>query len=47
MIKIWLWLKKDEAEENKKLKETERVINKTIIVIHSCLHSIISITSFT
>ena len=47
MIKIWSWLKKVEVEENEKLKETERTINKTTIVIHSCLHFIISITSFT
>ncbi len=46
MIKIQSWLKKDEVEENEKLRETERVINKTIIVIHSCLCFIISITSF-
>ena len=47
MIKIQSWLKKDEVEENEKLKEIERVINKTTIVIHSCLCFIISITSFT
>ncbi len=28
MIKIWLWLKKDEVEENEKLRRIERVINK-------------------
>ncbi len=47
MIKIWSWLKKDEVEENEKLKETERAINKSTIIIHSCLHSIVSTTSFT
>ncbi len=47
MIKIQSWLKKNEVEENEKLKETERVINKTTIVIHSCLCFIISITLFT
>ncbi len=47
MIKIWSWLKKNEVEENEKLRKTERMINKTTIVIHSCLHFIISITSFT
>ncbi len=47
MTKIWLWLKKDEVEENKKLRRIERVINKSTIIIHSCLHSIISTTSFT
>ncbi len=47
MIKIQSWLKRDEVEKNEKLKETERAINKTTIVIHSCLHFIISITSFT
>jgi len=29
------------------LKETERVINKSTIIIHFCLHSIVSTTSFT
>ncbi len=47
MIKIWSWLKKDEVEENEKLRETERAINKSTIIIHSCLHFIISTTSFT
>ncbi len=28
MIKIWSWLEKDEVEENEKLRETERAINK-------------------
>ncbi len=28
MIKIWLWLKKDEVEENEKLRKTEKAINK-------------------
>ncbi len=28
MIKIQSWLKKDEVEENEKLRETERAINK-------------------
>ena len=28
MIKIWSWLEKDEVEENKKLRKTERAINK-------------------
>ncbi len=28
MIKMWLWLKKDEVEENEKLRKTERAINK-------------------
>ncbi len=28
MIKIWSWLKKDEVEENEKLREIERAINK-------------------
>ena len=28
MIKIWLWLKKNEVEENEKLRRIERVINK-------------------
>ncbi len=45
MIKIWLWLKKDEVEENEKLRETERAINKSTIIIHSCLRSIVSTTS--
>ncbi len=40
-------IEKDEVEENEKLRETERTINKTTIFIHSCLHSIILITSFT
>jgi len=47
MIKIQSWLKKDEVEENEKLRKTERAINKSTIIIHSCLHSIISTTSFT
>ncbi len=47
MIKIWSWLKKDEVKENEKLKETERTINKPAIIIHFCLHFIISTTSFT
>jgi len=47
MIKIQLWLIKDEVEENKKLRKTERVINKSTIVIHSCLHFIILTISFT
>ena len=47
MIKIWLKLKKDEVKENEKLRETEKTINKTTIVIHFCLCFIISITSFT
>ncbi len=47
MIKIWSWLKKDEVKENEKLKETERTINKSTIIIHFCLHFIISTTSFT
>ncbi len=47
MIKIWLWLKKDEVEENEKLRKTEKAINKLTIIIHFCLHSIISTTSFT
>ncbi len=46
MIKIWSWLKKDEVEENEKLRKIERMINKSTIIIHSCLHSIISTTSF-
>ena len=29
------------------MRETERTINKSTIIIHSCLHSIISTTSFT
>jgi len=40
-------LKKDEVEENEKLKETEKAINKSIIIIHFCLHFIILTTSFT
>ena len=28
MIKIQLWLKKDEVKENEKLRKTERAINK-------------------
>jgi len=40
-------LKKNEVEENEKLRKTERAINKSIIIIHSCLHFIISTTSFT
>jgi len=47
MIKIWSWLKKDEVEENEKLRETERAINKSTIIIHSCLHFIVSTTSST
>ena len=47
MIKIWSWLKKDEVEENKKLRRTERVINKSTIIIHSCLCFIVLTTSFT
>ncbi len=47
MIKIQSWLKKVEVEENKKLRETERTINKSTIIIHSCLHFIILTTSFT
>ncbi len=47
MIKIWSWLKKDEVEENEKLRETERTINKSTIIIHSCLRFIVSTTSFT
>ncbi len=47
MIKIWSWLKKDKVEENEKLRRTERTINKSTIIIHSCLHFIISTTSFT
>jgi len=40
-------LKKDEVEENEKLRKTERAINKSTIIIHSCLHFIVSTTSFT
>jgi len=47
MIKIWSWLKKDEVEENEKLRRTERAINKSTIIIHSCLCFIISTISFT
>ncbi len=47
MIKIWSWLKKNEVEENEKLKETERAINKSTIIIHFCLCFIVSTTSFT
>ncbi len=47
MIKIWSWLEKDEIEENEKLRKTERMINKSTIIIHSCLHFIILTTSFT
>ncbi len=47
MIKIWSWLKEDEVEENEKLKEIERAINKSTIIIHSCLHFIVLITLFT
>ncbi len=47
MIKIWSWLKKDEVEENEKLRRTERAINKLTIIIHFCLCSIISTTSST
>ena len=47
MIKIQLRLKKDEVEENEKLRRIEKVINKLTIIIHSCLHFIISTTSFT
>ena len=47
MIKIWSWLKKDEVEENEKLRKTERAINKSTIIIHSCLCFIVSTTSFT
>ncbi len=47
MIKIQSWLKKDEVEENEKLRETERAINKSTIIIHSCLHFIVSTTSST
>jgi len=39
-------LKKDKVEENKRLRKTEKAINKLTIIIHSCLHFIISITSF-
>ncbi len=47
MIKIQLWLKKNEVEENEKLKETERAINKSTIIIHSCLRFIVLTTSST
>ncbi len=47
MIKIWSWLKKDEVEENEKLRKIKRMINKLTIIIHFCLHFIISTTSFT
>ncbi len=47
MIKIWSWLKKNEVEENEKLREIERAINKSTIIIHSYLCFIISTTSFT
>jgi len=47
MIKIWSWLKEDEVEENEKLRKIERAINKSIIIIHFCLHFIISTTSST
>ncbi len=47
MIKIWSWLKKDEVEENEKLRKTERAINKSTIISHSCLCFIVSTTSFT
>jgi len=40
-------LKKDEVEENEKLRRTERAINNSTIIIHSYLHSIISTTSST
>ncbi len=47
MIKIQLWLKKNKVEENEKLKEIERAINKSTIIIHSCLCFIISTISST
>ncbi len=47
MIKIWSWLKKDEVWENEKLRETEKAINKSTIIIHFCLRFIVSTTSFT
>ncbi len=28
MIKVWSWLKKNEVEENEKLRKIERAINK-------------------
>ncbi len=40
-------IEKNEVKENEKLRRIERVINKSTIIIHSCLHSIISTTSFT
>ena len=40
-------MKKDEVEENEKLREIEKAINKTTIVIHSCLHFIVLIILFT
>ncbi len=48
-IKLWkrtLIQNEDEMKRRWRLRETERVINKAIIIIHSCLHFIISTTQF-
>ena len=48
-IKLWkrtLIQNEDEMKRRWKLRKTERMINKTMIIIHSCLYSIISTTQF-
>ncbi len=42
-----IMIEKDEVEENEKLRKIKRMINKLTIIIHFCLHFIISTTSFT
>ncbi len=49
LLKLWkrtLIQNEDEMKRRWRLKETKRMINKTIIIIHSCLHFIISTTQF-
>jgi len=49
LSKLWkrtLIQNEDEMKRRWRLKETERVINKTTIIIHSCLHFIVSTTQF-
>ncbi len=49
LSKLWkrtLIQNENEMRRRWRLRETEKAINKTMIIIHSCLHFIISTTQF-